>query len=88
MRAAPGPMISSAAVSLTWSEVENATGYAVSVKDMTANAVIFSAEVEADDAKLQIPSGKLIAGHAYRWSTRARNAEGYGAYAPYLFFRR
>lgn len=88
MKAAPGPLISSAAVVLTWSAVENATGYAVSVKDLTANAVVFSAEVEADASTLQLSTAKLIAGHAYRWSSRARNAEGYGAYAPHLFFRR
>lgn len=88
MRTAPGPMISSANVTLTWSAVENATGYAVSVKDLTANSVVFSAEVDADEAALQVPSGKLVSGHSYRWSSRARNAEGYGAYAPYLYFRR
>ena len=88
MRAAPGPMISSAAVSLSWNSVDNATGYAVAVKDLTTAAVVFSAEVEGNEFTLQVPSAKLITGHSYRWSSRARNSEGYGAYAPYLFFRR
>lgn len=88
IKVAPGPVISSAIVALTWNAVESATGYAVSVKDLTANTVVFSAEVDGDASTMQVPSAKMIAGHAYRWSTRARNAEGYGAYSPHLFFRR
>ena len=88
MRAAPGPMISSAVVSLSWNPVDNATGYAIVLKDLTTAAVVFSAEVEGGESTVQVPSGKLVSGHSYRWSSRARNAEGYGAYSPHLFFRR
>ena len=88
MRAAPGPIISGATVSLNWNLVENATGYAIAVKDLTTAAVVFSAEVEGNESTVQLPSGKLVSGHSYRWSSRARNAEGYGAYAMHLYFRK
>ena len=81
-------MISSAVVSLSWNPVENATGYAIALKDLTTASVVFSAEVVGSESTVQVPGGKLVSGHSYRWSSRARNAEGYGAYAAYLYFRR
>ena len=87
-RAAPGPMISSATISLNWNAIENATGYAIALKDLTANLVVFSAELAGSETTIQVPSEKLVTGHSYRWSTRARSADGYGSYAPYLFFRK
>ena len=88
IRVAPGPKVASAGVSLTWNAVENATGYAVALKDMTLNAVVFSAEADANKSTVDVPIEKLVAGHSYRWSSRARTGDGYGAYAPHLFFRR
>ena len=87
-RESPGPVIARDVVWLSWQPVENANGYVVVLKDLTRNVVVFSAEVGASESTILVPRGRLVAGRAYRWSSRGKVTDKYEAVREHFYFRR
>jgi hypothetical protein len=83
----PGPLVPSLTPTMSWMAVAGATGYAVVIRDVTTNLVVLNTDVGATARFLMVPSGKLVAGHRYRWNVRAKSGATFGPYAGNLFFR-
>ena len=83
--AGPAGAVADVRPAFQWSVIDNATQYQVFLTDLTANkANIFPGTLVTTAA--WTPGADLISGHQYRWTVRALNAAGLGAWSPWTPF--
>lgn len=78
----PGPIVSGSTIKLTWSAVQNATSYAVRLKDLDQ-----SKTQKLDDIQSNSLSFKPSKKHKYSWTVKACNKAGCSAESGKYFFK-
>lgn len=78
----PGPTLSSATVSLSWSAVSGATSYRVAVRDLISNALVVDTSTTAAGY-----TASLSPAHPYRWNAAACSSSGCSSYTTALYFQ-
>ena len=91
----PGPTISTLTPTMSWNVASGATGYGLYLRDLTLTtspldynkeSLVYDNDDVGNVTSLTLPSGKLTAGHSYRWNVRARNGPGFSEWAKARIF--
>lgn len=84
---APGSEIGGLTPTFSWNAVPGATGYGLYVRDLTSGDLIYDDDSVPNVVTFNIPSGRIVAGHQYRWNMRAKNGSGWGSMTGYRYFQ-
>jgi pimeloyl-ACP methyl ester carboxylesterase len=84
--AQPGPMLKTLTPLFLWRPAANSLGHALYLTDLHSAQLIYGNEHLGTGGSFQLPAGVLEPGRAYRWSVRARNSLGWGAFSPLMHF--
>src|SRR5204863_9777037 len=79
---APGPVVSSTSVTLSWGAVSGATYYDFGVTDINAGTLVVNTTSTSTSY-----TASLAAGKPYRWNIRACNTTGCSAFTSLLYFQ-
>lgn len=80
---APGPMLEASTVQFRWNPVENATGYLISVRDVTTDRL----EMFEAPGGATVRPVTLILGDDYRWNMRAVSLTSTSEFSETLHFQ-
>jgi glutamine amidotransferase-like uncharacterized protein len=85
----PGPVESDLTPTFTWNSVSGATGYALYIRDLTTNTLIFNNDGGTKTGtSYTLPSGYLTNnGHAFRWAMASINSAGESGQSSYRYFQ-
>jgi hypothetical protein len=78
----PGPTMSSASVTLSWSASSGATSYSLGVRDMITNQLVVDTTTSG-----AFYTASLSAGKPYRWNVAACNSAGCSSFTTPLYFQ-
>jgi len=87
----PGPTLTTLTPQFTWSAITGATGYGVYIRDITANALVYpnsagTTSTPLTGTSINLPSGYLLNGHAYRWSATSFNGSTESGQSPSILY--
>lgn len=85
----PGEEIDTLTPTFYWNAVSGADYYALYIRDMDSNTIIFDSEEDYGPiygTSFALPSGYLNDGTHYRWNMRAHNDVGWSDYSDRLYF--
>jgi hypothetical protein len=83
----PGSGVYTTGPTLTWTAVNGATNYGVSVRDLNNGVYAYSSDSVGNVSSLTLPTGTLAFGGSYYWFARAQDSAGFGPNSAVLYFQ-
>jgi hypothetical protein len=82
----PGPTLTTLTPTFSWNAATGATGYGLYVEDVASGVLVYDNSAVGNITSLVMSSGKLVAGHSYKWNMQASDSAGFSTYSTLFYF--